>query len=313
MKYRDYYEILGVDKNASQGDIKKAYRKLAKKYHPDTNPNNKTSEDKFKEANEAYEVLGDVEKRKRYDNLGRGMNFQNNYDFDPSQAGFDNVKYEYRSGSNNDFSDFFNAFFGGSTSNINDLFGRRPSSGRHARTFAQAGGDSEAEITIMPEEGFHGEEKRINLRRNDMDKTISFKIPAGIKQGEKIKLSGQGEPGINGGRNGDLYMKVNFAEDGQFKVNGIDLETTLELVPWDAGLGSEATVNTIDGKILVKTPPGLQPDGKIRVAGKGYKDRYGNRGDLYIKVRIVNPRALAGEIRELYMKLRQATEKGDKI
>lgn len=305
MKYRDYYEILGVNKTSSQDDIKKTYRKLAKKHHPDANPNNKISEEKFKEISEAYEVLGDIDKRKKYDELGNQANFQNGYDFDPAQAGFGGYRYEQRSGSSNDFSDFFNEFFGGSSNNMNDLFDGRTTSGRRSRFFAQNGEDSEAEISITPEEGFHGHEKRVSFRGGISERTISFKIPAGIKTGEKIKLSGQGEPGSNGGKKGDLYIKVSFIEDGKLKVNGLDLEMALDLMPWDAALGSEATVDIIDDRILLKTPPGIQTEGKIRVAGKGYKDRSGNRGDLYIKVKIVNPKVLTGELKELYMKMKQ--------
>lgn len=304
LKYRDYYEILGVNKSASQDEIKKNFRKLAKKHHPDANPNNKTSEEKFKEISEAYEVLGDAEKRKKYDDLASDVKFQNGHDFDPAQAGYGNVKYERSSTSENDFSDFFNAFFGGSTTNMDDIFGKGTSGGRRVRSFAQDGGDHEAEISITLKEAFHGEEKKISIRNGATDKTISFKIPAGIKAGEKIKLSRQGETGINGGKNGDLFMKVSFIEDGKFRVKGLDLETTLDLLPWDAGLGSEVTVDTIDGKILVKTPVGIQTDGKIRVAGKGYRDMHGRRGDFYIRVRIVNPRVLSEKLKEEYLKIK---------
>jgi curved DNA-binding protein len=306
LKYRDYYEILGVNKSVSQDEIKKAFRKLAKKHHPDVNPNNKTSEEKFKEINEAYEVLGDSEKRKKYDDLANDVKFQNGYDFDPAQAGYDNVRYEHKSTSENDFSDFFNAFFGGSTSNMDDILRRGTSGGRSVRSFAQDGGDIEADINITIIEAFHGYEKKVSIKSNASEKTVLFKIPAGIKVGEKIKLSGLGEAGINGGRNGDLFMKINFIEDGKFRVNGLDLETTLDILPWDAGLGSEITVKTIDGKILVKTPVGIQTDGKIRIVGKGYRDTHGRRGDLYIRVRIVNPRVLSGELKDEYLKIKSS-------
>lgn len=314
MKYRDYYEVLGVNKGATQDEIKKNYRKLAKKHHPDANPNYKISEDKFKEISEAYEVLGDVEKRKKYDDLANETKFQNGHDFDPAQAGRGNVRYEQRATSDNDFSDFFNAFFGGSSANIEDLFGRSTgardvSGSRRVRSFAQNGGDHEAEINITIKEAFHGEEKKISIRSGTVDKTISFKIPAGIKVGEKIKLSGQGESGINGGKNGDLFMKVDFIEDSKFSVNGLDLETTLDIMPWDAALGSEANVDTIDGKILVKTPPGIQTDSKIRVAGKGYRDRRGKKGDFFIKFRIVNPKILSKELKEEYLKMKDSGNK----
>ncbi len=304
MKYRDYYEILGLDKKATQDETKKAYRKLAKKYHPDANPNNKAAEDKFKEINEAYEVLGDVEKRKKYDDIGKEVKFQNGYDFDPAKTGFKNVQYQQYEASNNDFSDFFNAFFGGGSSDMTDIFGRRTSRTRQTRQFVQDGRDSAAEISITLKEAFHGDKKKVSIRGGTSEKTITFTIPAGIKAGEKIKLSGQGEPGINGGRPGDLYMKVSFIKDTRYTVRGLDLETTLDIFPWDAALGSEVTIETLDGKILVKTPAGIQSDGKIRVPKKGYKDTRGKRGDLYIKVRIVNPKVINDEIRNQYLKIK---------
>jgi curved DNA-binding protein len=304
LKYKDYYEILGLKKDATQDEIKKTYRKLAKKHHPDANPNSKASEEKFKEINEAYEVLGDAGKRKKYDDLANETKFQNGYDFDPAQTGYKNVRYEQYSSSDNDFSDFFNAFFGGGSSSADDLFGRRSTGTRQARQYKQDGRDSEAEISINLKEAFHGDKKKVSIRGGTSEKTISFKIPAGIKAGEKIKLSGQGEPGINGGSPGDLYMKVSFIKDSKFNVKGLDIETTLDIFPWDAALGSEATIETLDGKILVKTPPGIQSDGKIRVPKKGYRDTRGKRGDLYIKARIVNPKIINEEIKNGYIKMK---------
>lgn len=311
MQYRDYYEILGLDKKASQDEIKKAYRKLAKKYHPDANPGDKKAEEKFKEVNEANEVLGDPEKRKKYDQLGSGFNFTNGHDFDPAQYGFGNgVRFEYGSGGDSGFSDFFNMFFGGSSFDLDGIFGR--AGGSHAggkRTgfggvFRTDGEDSEARIDITPEEGFSGIEKRISVRSGGQERTISFKIPAGILKGEKIKLSGQGGKGANGGRNGDLYLTIGF-KPGRFTLEGMDLTAVVDLTPWDAALGRELSFETLDGKILLKIPPGIQTDGRIRVGGKGYRDRKGSRGDLYIKVRIVNPPVLTPEMKELYEKLRR--------
>ena len=308
MKYKDYYAILGVNKTSTQADIKKAYRALAKKHHPDTNAKNKSSDETFKEINEAYEVLGDVEKRKKYDEIGNQANFQNGDDFDPGQTGFKGYKYQQGSGYSDDFSDFFNAFFGGSASNMGDIFSGRTTSRKRYKSFAQDGADSEAEITITPEEGFHGHEMRVSLNLGASERKISFKIPAGIKQGEKIKLSGQGAPGHNGGKSGDLYIKINFSKDGRFKLDGLDIEMALDLLPWDAALGSEATVRIIDDTILLKTPPGIQTGGKIRVAGKGYKDRKGNRGDLYIRVRIMNPKILTEEVKDLYKRMKKLSK-----
>lgn len=312
MKYRDYYEVLGVNKNASADEIKKAYRKLAKKYHPDTNPGNKQSEEKFKEANEAYEVLSDEEKKKKYDTLGQGFNYQNGYDFDPSSYGFgNNVRYEYTTGSDNDFSDFFNMFFEGGTHDMNDLFNRTGSarkSKRYARQYSMRGEDIEAEIEITVEEGFSGAEKRIAINSGSREKTISFKIPPGIREEGKIKLAGQGGSGLNGGKNGDLYLKVKFKKTGGFQFDGMNLQTNVNITPWEAALGSEIPLKTIDGKIVVKIPPGIQSDNKIRVANKGYRDSKGKRGNLFIKVRIVNPSVLTKEEKGLYKKLKEVSK-----
>lgn len=306
MKYRDYYEILGVDKKAGQDEIKKAYRKLAKKYHPDAHPGDKSAEEKFKEANEAYEVLGDAEKRKKYDQFGMEQQFSNGYDFDPSQYGFgNNVRYQYGS-AGSDFSDFFNMFFGGGSFNTEDLFGHgRTRTGRSAAGRPVKGEDSEAVISVTVQEGFGGAEKRVSLRTAGGDRTISFKIPPGIRNGEKIKLSGQGGPGFNGGRNGDLYLTVEITSGGGFELDGENLLASMDMMPWEAALGAEIPFDTLDGRILVKVPAGIQTDNRIRVAGKGYRTRSGARGDLYIKARIVNPRVLSDKQRELYEKLKQ--------
>ncbi|MHB1454069.1 MAG: DnaJ C-terminal domain-containing protein [Saccharofermentanales bacterium] len=307
MKYKDYYEILGVKKNASQDEIKKAFRKLAKKYHPDANPNNKASEEKFKESSEAYEVLGDADKRKKYDNLQNEAKYHNGDEFDPSQSRYGNVRYQQQTtAADSDFSDFFNAFFGGTDTTMGDLF-RRGSQGtrRSAKSYAQDGSDIEAEIFISLKEAFHGEEKKVTITGGRTNRTISFKIPPGIQAGEKIRLSGQGEPGVNGGKNGDILLRVSFLDDDRFHLTGLDLESTLDLLPWDAALGAESTVDTIDGRIAVTIPAGIQTDNKVRVAGRGYRDTRGNRGDFYIKIRIVNPKVLSEELRTEYLRLKK--------
>ena len=311
MKFRDYYEILGVDKKATQDEIKKAYRKLAKKYHPDTHPGDKAAEDKFKEANEAYEVLGNAEKRKKYDQFGREGQFANGADFDPSQYGFNNnVRYEYRQGGNSDFSDFFNMFFNGTNpfgaADRGSIFGQEQGRSRRFTQNRQIQGeDSEAVLEITPAEGFSGAERKISFRTTDGDKTISLKIPAGIKPGEKIKLAGQGSPGMNGGKNGDLYLKVEFRRDSGFELEGLNLEAQIELYPWEAALGSETSFYTLDGKISVKIPAGIQTGNRIRVTGKGYKDKAGTRGDLYLRVKLMNPERLDKVQLDLYEQLQK--------
>lgn len=305
MQYKDYYGILGVEKNASQEEIKKAYRKLAKKYHPDANQGDKQSEEKFKDVSEAYELLSDPEKRKEYDNFGNAYNFQNGYDFDPAQYGYNNVRYEWR-GNPGDRSDFFNMFFsgGGGGFNIEDLFGSSGTGGMH---LVYDGENIEAEIEITPEEGFSGTEKRIALQTERGVKNFTFKIPKGVRDGEKIRLKGQGHKGANGGKNGDLHLIVRFRPGDHFTLEGNDLVTTVDLYPWDAALGGKVPVRTLDGRIMVTVPEGIQPESRIRVAGKGYIDRNGKRGDLYIKTRIVNPVHLTRETRELYEQLKKVS------
>lgn len=306
MQYKDYYNVLGVSKNSSQDDIKKSYRKLAKQYHPDANPGDKQAEDKFKDINEAYEVLSDPEKRKKYDNFGSDSNFQNGYDFDPSQFGFGkNVKYDFRTGGTGNHSDFFNMFFGGGGFNFDSIFDNLDSD-KMGRGNIFNGENIEAEISVSPEEGLMGAEKKVSLKGQGTGKSLTFKIPKGVKDGEKIRLKGQGKPGVNGGENGDLFLVVKIRPTDSFTIEGNDLVTTLDIMPWDAALGSEVPVDTIDGKILVKVPSGVQTDTKVRVAGKGYIDRSGRRGDLYIRIRIVNPGNISSEMKELYQKLKQA-------
>lgn len=303
MKYKDYYETLGVTKSASNDEIKKAYKKLAKKYHPDLNPGDKTAEEKFKEINEAYEVLVDEQKRKKYDTFGQGYNFQNGADFDPSQYGFGGFN-----DGNADFSDFFNMFFGGNQSfssrsystsgfNIKDMFSGR---GRHKK-----GEDVETEIEIDIREAYEGASKTIGFTSNGETKKISVKIPSGILPGKKIKLKEQGGRGINGGRNGDLYLKVKIRDNDEFKLEGLDLIKDVKLSPWEAALGCDIIVQTIKDKIKIKIPSGIQTDEKIKLKGLGYKDMNGNKGNLYVKTKIVNPKHMSEEEKKLYEKLSQ--------
>ena len=219
MQYKDYYKTLGVEKSATADEIKKAYRTLVKKYHPDKNQGDKKAEDKFKEVSEAYEVLGDAEKRSKYDNFGSQTNFSGGYDFDPSQYGFssDNVRYQYSTGGNGVHSDFFNAFFSGNDFDLGDIFSSFGGGGRSRRQpRAQDGQDIESEIEITPEEGHHGVEKQISLQTQTGVRNITFKIPKGVKEGERIRLKNQGGDGANGGKKGSLYMKVKFVPSANF-------------------------------------------------------------------------------------------------
>lgn len=287
MKKNDHYDTLGIKKNATQEEIKKSYRNLAKKYHPDTNPDNKRAEDKFKDINEAYEILGDSNKRKEYDNSGSGFNFGGGRGFDPSM--YDSMG----GGRGGSQSDIFDSIFGGSGFDFNSTIRRAPVKGK----------DIEAEMEISLEEGFNGAEKKVSFRGQSGLKSLSLKIPKGARAGERIRLQGKGEDGPNG-NNGDLYLKLKLKQGDRFILEGNDLVMTVNMLPWDAALGTDITVEAIDGKSEVLVPAGRQTDSRIRVVGKGYIDRTGKRGDLFVRVRITNPSQLTSEMQELYEKLR---------
>lgn len=304
MQYKDYYEILGIDRKASQEEIKKAYRKLAKQYHPDRNKGNKKAEERFKDIGEAYELLSDPEKRKAYDNFGSQGNFTGGTNFDPSQYGFGGYQ-TYTSGNMGDHSDFFNMFFSEGF-DLGDLFGGGGARRTSRRSMAIDGQDIEAEIEILPEEGFAGGSRRISLQTDEGMMSINFKIPKGVHDGEKIRLKGQGQSGMGGGRKGDLLMTVHMKPSRRFEVKGNNLAMKLDLLPWDAALGGKVDVNTIDGRIKVSIPKNMQTGKKIRIPGKGYIDRKGIRGDLLIEARIVNPQHITGQAKRLYEKLRDS-------
>ncbi len=314
MKYKDYYEVLGVKKDATQDQIKKAYRKLAKAYHPDANPGDKKSEEKFKEINEAYEVLGNDDKRRKYDQFGSEFNFANGYDFDPSQFGYrgGNNRYEFRGSGANGFSDFFDMFFGEGGINMEDLFSSRGGgfrsrgSTRGGTGFQQSlkGEDREVEIRISVADGLTGTEKQIVLETPKGRKTLKVKIPKGILPGGKIRLAGLGSPGLNGGPDGDLYLVVQFKEE-DYTLKGYDILQKIEIKPWTAALGGEAMVRTPEGRLFVKIPAGIRGGGSIRVAGKGYPNAIGGRGDLYLQVMINNPEHLSEKQKALYQELKE--------
>ncbi|MDD2447254.1 MAG: DnaJ domain-containing protein [Tissierellia bacterium] len=298
MEYKDYYKTLDVDKNASEDDIKKAFRKLAKKYHPDLNQDDNEAQEKFKEINEAYEVLGDPEKKKKYDTFGSGYNFSGGQNFDPSQYG-----YSYNStGNAGDFSDFFETIFGGMGNNsrtsrsfsFEDFFGggnSRPRSAAQRQSY-------ESELNISLEEGFNGATKKVSLNYGGEIKRLSVKIPKGMLPGKKLKVKGK-----KWGLNGDIIFKINLIEDGKNKLDGLNIITKVDVLPWEAALGTKVVVNTMIGKIKVSIPKGITGGKKIRLANKGYVDTKGNTGDLYIEINIINPPNLSDEEEELYQQL----------
>lgn len=308
MEYKDYYKILEVEKSSSQDDIKKAYRRLAKKYHPDLHPDDKNTQEKFKEINEAYEVLGDEEKKKQYDTFGSSYNFSGGQNFDPSQYGFGNGHtYTYSSSDGGDFSDFFNMFFGGGGSqgssgfNINDIFGA--TNGRAQRGSYSPRQSYDAELNITLEEGYKGGTKEVSLNFGGERKDLTIKVPKGILPGKKLKVKGE-----KWGISGDILFKINFIDDRNYRLDGLDIINQLDILPWEAAFGTKAIANTLDGKIKVNIPKGIKSGQKIRIPRKGYRDMKDKVGDLYIEINIVNPPTLSKEEEELYKKLKEVSK-----
>lgn len=297
MDYVDYYKILGVAKNASAEDIKKAYRKLARKYHPDVNPNNKEAHKKFQEVNEANEVLSDAEKRKKYDQYGKDWKHAEEFE----RARQQQQKRQYSGGGNQffgggfgpgeegEFSDFFESLFGG----------RASRSGRRETKFR--GQDYEAELHLGLREAYHTHQRTLTVN----EKNVRITIPAGVENGQRIRLKGYGAPGVNGGPNGDLYITFIIEDDSQFKRLGNDLHTNAEIDLYTAVLGGEATVDALSGKIKLKVPPGTQNDTKTRIKGKGFPvyKKDGEFGDLYITYKVKIPTNLSEREKQLFTEL----------
>lgn len=303
MKYRDYYEVLDVDKNASDKEIKSAYRKLAKKYHPDLNPNDDAAQEKFKEINEAYEVLSDPEKKKKYDTFGSSGGFTDGSNFDPSQFG-----YSYTTTGGGDFSDFFNMFFGGSNSASTGGYSSSGSDFSFSDIFSDFGGKKskknasrqkfETEISISLDEAFKGTVKKLALNLNGKNVELDVKIPAGITPGKKIKMKGD-----KYGVAGDILFKIDILTSTTERLDGINIIKEEDIYPWDAALGSKKTIATPHGKIKLKVPAGYKGGSKMRIPKKGFKDMKGNTGDLYVLFNIVNPVKLSDEQLKLYEEL----------
>ena len=281
MIFKDYYKILSLETNrVSSEQIKNAYRLAAKKYHPDVNVQDRLSEEKIKDVNEAYRVLSNPSTKRKYDRMW------------VSNVG--KKKYEEASRSTGSvFSDFFNMFFG---SNIEDN-----NKTKKQHKLPVNGENIETSIDVALEESFYGQEKKISLRTVDGKmKVFTITIPAGIRNGEKIRLLRQGKEGINGGKNGDLFIKVNISNNKKFRLKGNDLYTDLYLTPWEAALGTKAQVSSIDEPTQVYIPEGIQTGEIIRIPGKGYKDGKGGRGDLVAEIKVMVPKKLSPDERKLF-------------
>jgi curved DNA-binding protein len=297
MKYKDYYKILGVPRNASQDDIRKAYRRLARKYHPDVSkePN---AEQRFKEINEANEALKDPQRRATYDALGNGWNA--GQDFRPPPGGGPRFHQEFRFDNDGGgrFSDFFSSLFG----DLGGSGGRSP--GR--------GSDQTARISVTLEEAFAGASRHVHLdlpeadprgRMSTRPRTLNVRIPAGIGDGQKIRLAGQGQPSLMGGARGDLFLQVELQPHTLYRVDGKDVTLRLPVAPWEAALGATISVPTLGGSVSLKIPPGSRSGRKLRLKGRGLPGS--PAGDEYVVLEIQTPPADTDQARAFYRRMEQ--------
>jgi len=304
VKFQDYYETLGVGRTASADDIKQAFRKLARLHHPDVAKNKVAGEAKFKEINEAYEVLGDPEKRKRYDELGANWEQGAPGRPPPRRGG-----RTYSAGGQPDFefggtgfSDFFESFFGGGADRFDP---RHPS--------PEPGHDVEADLLVPLEEVLRGSRRKVTLRRpgengdGDRIDTYQVRIPAGVHEGQRIRLAGQGGNGGDGGPAGDLYLRVRLARHPDFTVNGTDLAYDLDLAPWEAVLGVQVKIPALDGPTSLKVPAGTAAGSQLRLRGLGLPRPGAGRGDLYATVQIRTPGKVSEKERALWEQLAQTS------
>jgi len=313
MEFKDYYKILGVDRNASADEIKRAYRKLARKYHPDINKE-PDAEEKFKEISEAYEVLSDPEKRKAYDKFG--PNWQHGQEFRPPpdwEKEFHFAGGGFTGADTSGFSDFFEELFGRARRARTAGAGAAGAGGFSGFGFGTGAGlrmkgeDVHARIQIDLADAYTGAERTITLRMPETtpdgqivyrEKTLNVRIPKGVREGQHIRLKGQGGPGIGGGEPGDLYLEVHFRPDRRFRVEGRDVYLDLPVAPWEAALGAKVKAPTPTGAVEVKIPPGTQCGRKLRLKGKGIPGR--TPGDFYVVVQVVLPPADTPKAKEIY-------------
>jgi len=305
MAFIDYYKILGLEKNAAADDIKKAYRKLARKYHPDMNPTDKEAEKKFKEINEANEVLSNPENRAKYDKYGEHWKHGEEYERAQQQqrqhqqysgnfagGGFSGSDF----GEGEDFSDFFQSMFGGG-----DRFGR---SSRGSASGKFKGQDVSAELTLGLKDAAKTHQQIFDIN----GKKVRITIPAGVYNGQQIKLKGHGNPGVNGGPNGDLYITFNITEDKDFKREGDNLRTSLDIDLYTAVLGGDVTIQTLDGSVSLKVKSETQNGTTVRLKGKGFPvyKKEGEFGDLYVTYNIKIPTNLTEKQKELFQQLKNS-------
>jgi len=301
MAAKNYYQVLGVDKSASQQEIKKAYKKLARKYHPDVNPNDPQAETRFKEINEAYQVLGKAENRKKYDQLGEHWQQAGAYEKARQSAGsggqYQHQQYSSGGGPEEaDFAEFFESVFGqgGATSGSRYGFG-----GQQARF---RGEDVQAELTLPLTEVMHSQKRTLSIN----GKNVRITVPAGVTDGQRIRLKGFGQPGSNGGPNGDLYVRFNIQNNTAFKRDKANLYRTVKLDLYTAVLGGEIILDTLDGQVKLSIKPGTQNNSQVKLKGKGFPKYKQDevKGDLYVTYHVQIPTKLSERELELFAQLR---------
>lgn len=293
MIFKDYYKILGLpNNNVTTDQIKQAYREQAKKYHPDINTTSNFSEERFKDINEAYKTLSNSSTRRKYDRMWNSR-------IGKKQKNSGQAKREKKSA----FAEFFQMFFGEIKNN------KTKSEETRDNKVPIKGENIETEITVSIFDAFYGVEKKLALRAvNGKMREFNIKIPAGIRNEEKIRLMGQGKPGENGGKAGDLLVRIHIKNDKKFTLDGVDLVTNLYVAPWEAALGTKLNISSIDEEILLYIPKGTQCGESLKLKGKGYLDGKGGRGDLIINIQIMNPTDITEEEMKLFEQLKKISK-----
>ena len=314
VEFKDYYKVLGVGRQATEDEIRKAFRKLARQYHPDVAKEKKQAEEKFKEINEAYEVLSDPEKRRKYDTLGAQWNQPGGFQPPP---GWKSGRFQTGDPTGNfgfggtGFSDFFEQFFGGSNRD-GFVFEEEEIPSRGGRPRSQRGEDIEGDILVTLREAVEGSVRSISFRQvnpatgQEEARQFRVKIPPGVSEGQVIRVAGQGSPGFNGGEFGDLYLRVRFAKHPDFRVQGSHLYYDLELAPWEAVLGATVSVPTLSEPISLRISPGTRAGQQLRVRGKGLPSKSG-RGDFFAVITIQVPDSPSEAEKKLWQQLADAS------
>jgi len=293
MIFKDYYKILGLkNSNVTSEEIKQAYREQAKKYHPDINTTSNFAEERFKDINEAYKTLSNSSSRRKYDRMWNSR-------IGKKQKNKGQAKKEKKSV----FAQFFEMFFG-------EIKQKEKSSSKTENKKEPKNGENiETEISVSISDAFYGVEKKLALRAIDGKmREFKIKIPAGIRNEEKIRLMGQGKPGANGGKAGDLLIRIHIQDDKKFKINGIDLYTTLYVTSWEAALGTKLNISSIDEDILLYIPQGTESGENICIKGKGYLDGKGGRGDLFVSVQIMIPKKITEKEKKIFEQLKEISK-----